>query len=344
MLTPARPSSSATSATIPGRFGTRTRSSWSGPPAISVSISSRRRRPASSCQAVTASRSPERSSSAASLETGDRGIDLGGDGLAVAGEDVAPDRRVGARHPGGVAEARPDLGQVLGLLAERRRGLRDQHVGDHVRQMADRRHQAVVRLGLDRLRARAQVSRSRAARGRRGSRPVVGVGVRYQRAPSKRSARAFSTPEVSAPASGMPADEAAVRAEGGDQVPLHRADVGDRAILGRRVQRLGGEAREAPSPGRRRRPAPPPRPPPRRLRARSRSRRAPPPARAAPGRGRIRPLRRRAWRERRARSTHRSAPRRGRRSSLLRLCAAHGQQSSDGRASAPSCPSPCRRR
>src|SRR4051812_45034432 len=34
--------------------------------------------------------------------------------------------------------------------------------------------------------------------------PVFGVGVRYQRAPSKRSARAFSTPEVSAPASGCP--------------------------------------------------------------------------------------------------------------------------------------------
>src|SRR5829696_146928 len=34
--------------------------------------------------------------------------------------------------------------------------------------------------------------------------PVLSVGVRYQRAPSKRSARAFSTPEVSAPASGWP--------------------------------------------------------------------------------------------------------------------------------------------
>ena len=48
--------------------------------------------------------------------------------------------------------------------------------------------------------------RSAIARCRRSySRPLErSVGVRYQRAPSNRSARAFSTPEVSAPASGWP--------------------------------------------------------------------------------------------------------------------------------------------
>ena len=174
-------------------------------------------------------------------ETGDRGIDLGGDGLAIPGEDVAPDRRVGSRHPGGVPEARPDLRQVLGLLAERRRRLRDQDVGDHVRKMADRRHQAVMRLGLDRLRARPQV-RDRALHAvvehpaRRGRRRQVPAGALEEVRSGVLHARGLRSGE------GMPTDEATVRAEGGDQVPLHRADVGDRAILGRRVQRLRGEA------------------------------------------------------------------------------------------------------
>ena len=46
---------------------------------------------------------------------------LVGDRLAVGGEDVAPDRRVGAGDAGRVAEARADLRQALGLLGERAR-------------------------------------------------------------------------------------------------------------------------------------------------------------------------------------------------------------------------------
>src|SRR4051795_10726573 len=85
--------------------------------------------------------------------------------------------------------------------------------------------------------------------------PVLSVGVRYQRAPSNRSLRALATPAVSAPASGWPptkrsapsrpamggarpafgraADEAlgALEAgDGGDQLALGRADVGDRGV------------------------------------------------------------------------------------------------------------------
>ena len=146
---------------------------------------------------------------------------------------------------------------------------------------------------------------------------------------------------------GMSADEAAVRAERGDHVALHRADVGDRAILARGVERLRGEAGERDhrcgaedqlgALDRRRDGS----------RAPSRLRRAPPRGRAAPGRGRIRRPRRRAWRERRARSTLRSDRRRGRRfasAQLSRPRAASAPPRQAGRASAPSCPSPCRRR
>ncbi len=84
------------------------------------------------------------------------GLDRVGDGLAVAGEDVGPDRRVGAGDAGGVAEAGADLGQALGVAAQLRRRLGRERVGDDVRQVADRRQQAVVGAGVDRLRAGAE--------------------------------------------------------------------------------------------------------------------------------------------------------------------------------------------
>jgi hypothetical protein len=37
----------------------------------------------------------------------------------------------------------------------------------------------------------------------------------------------------------MPADEAALRPQRGDHLPLHRADVGDGAVLRRRIETLG---------------------------------------------------------------------------------------------------------
>src|SRR5215212_2061421 len=68
----------------------------------------------------------------------DRATELG----AVGEVDVAPERRVGAGDPRRVAEARPD--GALGLL--------DEHVGEHVREVADAGEHAVVLGGVDRAR------------------------------------------------------------------------------------------------------------------------------------------------------------------------------------------------
>ena len=157
MLTPARPSASAISATVPGRFSTPIRSSRSSPPARSASSRRRRSSRAARCQAATPSGSPERISSAASPQPLGDGVDLAGDRLAVGGEDVAPDGRVRTGDPGRVAKARADLGKPLGLLGRGRRGLANEHVGDHVGDVADRRHQPVVGLGVDRLGPGAEV-------------------------------------------------------------------------------------------------------------------------------------------------------------------------------------------
>ena len=65
--------------------------------------------------------------------------------------------------------------------------------------------------------------------------PERSVGVRYQRAPSKRSARALSTPDVSAPASGWPPMNRSRAAPSGSaaiSAALGRAHVGDHGVLG----------------------------------------------------------------------------------------------------------------
>ena len=102
-----------------------------------------------------------------------------------------------------VAEARAGRRQPL-TVGERRRGLRDEHVGEHVRQVRDGGEDPVV--------GRRRRSRSAARRVRRSSRcrrsystPDVARGRRQVPGrPSNRSARACSTPAVSAPASGWP--------------------------------------------------------------------------------------------------------------------------------------------
>ena len=347
MLTPARPSASATSATIPGRFGTRTRSSCSGPPAISASISSRRRPPACSCQAATASRSPERSSSAASVRRATAASISAATASRLPAKmspqiaGLAPATRVASRKLG------PDLGQVLGLLAERRRRLGDEHVGEHVRQVADRRHQPVVGLGLDRLRPGAHV-------GDRALHPVVeqpaGAG-------GRRQVPAGALEEVGAgvldprglrAGQRVAADEAGVRAERGDHLALHRADVGDgrsprppasSASAARPGSAVTGAAQKTSS-------APSTAAADALVRP-SRSRPARRRGRAARGRGRSPPPRHRAWRGRRARSSRRSGRRRGRRPSWPGVRpprAACARPRRAGRAPARSCPSPCRRR
>ena len=115
-----------------------------------------------------------------------------------------PDRRVRAGDAGRVAKARADLGQALGLLHRAPRRPADEHVGEHVRQVADRRHQPVVGLGVDRLRARAQVRDGpleAVVDGRRSSaRSASGTSGRPRTGRRARSRR----PRVSAPASGWP--------------------------------------------------------------------------------------------------------------------------------------------
>ena len=110
----------------------------------------------------------------------------------------APATRVASRKLGPVAGSRsPPSASVRG-------GLRDEHVGEHVRQVRDGRKDRVVRV-RDRSRRGARRGCAAAGRGARTAAPEVpDVGVRYQVEPSNRSARACRTPAVSAPASGWP--------------------------------------------------------------------------------------------------------------------------------------------
>ena len=173
--------------------------------------------------------------------------------------------------------------------------------------------------GVDRLRPGAERRRRCAAGGRRAGRSERSVGVRYQRAPWKRSARAFSTPAVSAPASGWP--------------PTKRSSSPSAATSSRLVEptsvttrlRAAGRERRARLLGQRRRPAPAQKTTLGALEAaatESAARSSAPsstrPLQPSPGRGRSPPPRRRAAAARRARSSRRSGRRRGRRSSSRR--------------------------
>ncbi len=90
-------------------------------------------------------------------------------------------------------------------------------------------HQAIVRVGVDRRRLRAEARSAGGAGARRARRRCAAAGVRYQVAPSNRSSRACCTPAVSAPASGWPPIEALVGAAPASDA-LGRADVADHAV------------------------------------------------------------------------------------------------------------------
>ena len=196
--------------------------------------SSRRSRApwACDCHASTASGVAGADQSRGLLEPGDGPVDLGGKRVGVGGEDVPPDDRVRTRHARGVAKASADLGQALALVGDRDFGLRDQHVRDHVGQVAHGRHQPVVELGVDRLRAGAHL-------GDRALEPVV---VDAPGLPSRRQVPASALEELGSgvldPGSlgagdRMPADEAAggrMAGEAIDEILLGRADVGDDGV------------------------------------------------------------------------------------------------------------------
>ena len=144
---------------------------------------------------------------------------------------LAPATRVASRK----------LGPVAGQRARPRRRAR--------RRPGRRARWRARAAGARRRPSRGRASRRRSPPGARRGRRAGGaarsssdagrgraVGVRYQVAPSKRSARACSTPAVSAPASGWPPTKRGSSRRGDDRA-LGRADVGDHAVVrARRVQ------------------------------------------------------------------------------------------------------------
>ena len=132
------------------------------------------------------------------VELAPEAADLLDDRGAVRAVDVAPDRRVRARHARHVAEARAHLPERLAVLREPRRGLGGEHVGEHVRQVAEHGHEPVVRRprppppgarrGPRRSGGGARTGGRRTARAASGTRPRPGRG-RRGRAPRPRSRR-----------------------------------------------------------------------------------------------------------------------------------------------------------
>ena len=137
----------------PGRLGTAARSSLTGPPASPASSSARRLSAASLCQASSAAPSSASSAARTSPRREMLTVDRGAQRLAIGAVDPGPELGVGAGDARGVAKARPGRGHAV--AAERARGLRDEHVGEHVRQVRDGGHRAVVVGRVDDLRVRA---------------------------------------------------------------------------------------------------------------------------------------------------------------------------------------------
>ena len=192
------PSASATCATIPGRLGTVRRSSCTWPPARSAS-SSRRRSLAARVVPVARSppASPARSVAADLAQARDRRrrsrprSPRGWPGRCRS-------RSRSWRPPRGWR--RESSGPTRGSARPRAssRGLGDEHVGQHVRQVADRGQQPVVGVGVDRHRAGAErddqpvqalVEQARRALARASGtrrRPRRGPRARAPRRPSRR--------------------------------------------------------------------------------------------------------------------------------------------------------------
>ena len=205
MLIAALPSASATSATTPGPVRdrdaqlVRCRRRRGRPRAAGGGRRARRRSRRRSRRA-----SPSASAARTAPSRADRVVDRLDQRVGVREVDVAPDRRVGAGDAGDVAEARAGRRQRLALFRARARGLRDEHVGEHVRQVRDRREHAVVGLGVERRGAGAEAGEQPVQALVERAAGVSVVGVRYQVAPSNSSARAWRTPAFAAPASGWP--------------------------------------------------------------------------------------------------------------------------------------------
>ena len=81
------------------------------------------------------SSSPPASWSRTPLQPRDHVVDRGHQRVGVGAVDPAPHDRVRARHAGDVAKRRAGGRQPLALGAQHARGLRDEHVGQHVREV-----------------------------------------------------------------------------------------------------------------------------------------------------------------------------------------------------------------
>ena len=155
---PARPSASAISATVPGRFSTPIRSSRRSPPTRSDSSSRRRSSPAARVPRADRRRaSPARISSAASRRRSPTASISAATASRLVAKmspqiaGLAPATRVVSRKLGPTSGRRSDSSESAAAASL------DEHVGEHVRQVADRRHHPVVGLGVDRLRPGAEL-------------------------------------------------------------------------------------------------------------------------------------------------------------------------------------------
>ena len=154
--------------------------------------------------------------------------------LVQVGADEVLVRGTGLGDAGGVAEARAGGRRVLG--AQRLGRPCHEDVGHHVRQVADRGHHAVVDLGVDRRRARADA----------GQEPVQALEQDALRRRRRGQVPGGAVEEVLArvldsgrlrPGERVAADEARV-APRVDHRALGRADVGHHAALRRRAQHV----------------------------------------------------------------------------------------------------------
>ena len=116
---------------------------------------------------------------------------------------------VGARHARHVAEARARPGgSASPWSASGPRACEDEHVGQHVRQVAERRHQPVVRGGVDRHR-RAPTPRRSGAGARRAGRRSCAAASGTRRRPEQVGARVLDAGRLRA-GDRVAADEARV--------------------------------------------------------------------------------------------------------------------------------------
>ena len=248
MLTPARPSSSASCAITPGRFGTDARSSNSGPPASCASSSRRRSSAAPSFQLVDPRHVGGGERVADRGQARDRVVDPRRQRVAVGDVYVGPDRARRAGDAGRVAEARTGGGQRSWGGSDRSsvRAAWETSTFASTCGRCETVASIVSWVSVDRGRTGAEpgaggaAARTGSRRGR-GRRQVPGGAVEQVRA-------RMPDAEVSAPASGWPPTNRAALDRGDDRA-LGRADVGDHAILRRGGERGRGRLREGPRPG-----------------------------------------------------------------------------------------------